>query len=284
MPQTVTVHQINPYIRRTMQSVLACGLEIKRRIIFDYELIYVESGEFLFMYDETEYLCKEGMFLLLRPGIAHSFYSIRKDVSQPHIHFDMVHTANSHLVPISFKDLPECTQEERQLIREDIFKEEPRQPFVHFAQPQEALTLFYDIVAEGHSLSELQKKAKMLELLDLLIKDNYPSYFVGSPENSISVVQQIKEYIDAGQGMSACLLDLEKQFAYSKYYLDRQFKQEYGVSLIAYRNQKRMQRAQELLREMRVSDVAEELGFSSIYAFSRAYKNYFGYSPSFFRI
>ena len=36
----------------------------------------------------------------------------------------------------------------------------------------------------------------------------------------------------------------------------------------------------ELPQSKSVSDVAQELGFSSIYVFSRAYKNYFGYAPT----
>ena len=73
---------------------------------------------------------------------------------------------------------------------------------------------------------------------------------------------------------------LEKQYSYSKYYLERQFKKAYGISLIAYRNEKRMQHARKLLELESVSDVAEELGFRSIYSFSRAFKKQFGICPS----
>ena len=280
MARSVTMEQVNPYIRVAMQSVLAAGVEIKRRIIYDYELIYVERGEFLFDYGEVEYFCREGQFILIRPGIPHRFHGIWRDVSQPHIHFDVVYEANSPKVSVSFKDFREFSEEEKQMIRADIFEGYPVVPFVTFSDKEKVLELFYEVVTEPQDLSGFPAKARVLEILDGMIRDNFPDCFTKRQERDFGISRQIKEYIDAGQGMADKLSDLEKQFSYSKYYLDRQFKKEYGVSLMAYRNEKRMQRAKELLPERRVSDVAEELGFSSIYAFSRAYKNYFGHAPS----
>ncbi|MBP3435507.1 MAG: helix-turn-helix transcriptional regulator [Clostridia bacterium] len=62
--------------------------------------------------------------------------------------------------------------------------------------------------------------------------------------------------------------------------MEHRFKNRYGISLIAYRNDKRMRSAKILLASQSVSDVSNELGFSSIYVFSRAFKNHFGISPS----
>ena len=39
------ISSINPYIRVAMQSVLSKGKIIASRIIFDYELIYIEDGD-----------------------------------------------------------------------------------------------------------------------------------------------------------------------------------------------------------------------------------------------
>lgn len=275
-----TLEQLNPYIRIAMPSVLPAGREIFQRVIFDYELIYIEKGTFSLDYDHTEYICREGHFILIRPGIPHRFYNIHLDVSQPHIHFDMIYTSASEKTPISFKDIPDFSREELQLIQTDIFAKYPAIPFVTFPDTPSALKLFYELTSHPQNTSGILAKARLLELLDMMIRSNFPDCFLPKKEVARNVSRQLKEYIDAGQGITARLPDLEKQFSYSKYHLDRLFKKEYGVSLIAYRNEKRMHHARELLREMRVSDVAEQLGFSSIYSFSRAYKNYFGVSPS----
>ena len=79
------------------------------------------------------------------------------------------------------------------------------------------------------------------------------------------------------------LEDFEKRFSYSRFYLEREFKAEYGISIIAYRNERALNSAAELLRDHSISGIAEALGFSSIYAFSRAFRTRFGLSPTEYR-
>ena len=43
----MNIHEINPYIRHAAPSSIHPPLHINRRIILDYELLYVESGEFI---------------------------------------------------------------------------------------------------------------------------------------------------------------------------------------------------------------------------------------------
>ena len=271
---------VNPYIRLAIPSILPRGFEIRRRALFDYELIYVENGSFMLNYAEREFPCKTGQFLLLCPGVSHGFHDLATDVSQPHIHFDVIGTANSPRVPVSFKDISAFTAAEHCLLQPNLFDSYPQQPYVDFADRTAALALFYRILALSGTSNLLLQKALFLQLLSMLIKDNFPDCFDAHDESDYPAAQRIKDFIDAGQGVAATLDELAKQFSYSKYYLERQFKTTYGVSLIAYRNNKRMQLAREMLRADSVQAVAEKLGFSSIYVFSRAYKKQFGLCPS----
>ena len=148
---------INPYIRVAMQSVLRIGTNISRRIIFDYELIYIADGEFILNYNETNYRCMAGQFILLRPGISHSFTVTDTDLSQPHIHFDITHMSDSRQIPVCFKDLKDNGSEERKNIREDIFRKYPQKPFVVFSDQKAALETFYAIVNNQKPSSLTQK-------------------------------------------------------------------------------------------------------------------------------
>ena len=269
---------INPYIRVAMQSVLRKGTNISRRIIFDYELIYIADGEFILNYNETNYRCMAGQFILLRPCISHSFTVTDTDLSQPHIHFDITHMSDSRQIPVWFKDLKDIGSEERKNIREDIFRKYPQKPFVVFSDQKAALETFYAIV-NNQKPSSLTQKGLLVQLIDMIITDNFPEMFVDSTEFVYSIEEQVKDYLDAGQGLTSSLEDIANQFNYSKCHLEHRFKDRYGVSLIAYRNNKRMQSAKIMLVTQSVSAVAEKLGFSSIYVFSRAFKNNFGISP-----
>ncbi len=270
---------INPYIRVAMQSVLRKGTHIARRIIFDYELIYIADGEFVLNYNETDYRCKKGQFILLRPGISHSFDVTATDLSQPHIHFDITHVSDSRQVPVCFKDLNELGDKEQKNIREDIFKKYPQNPFVVFSDNQTALEIFYAIIKQPKP-SSLTQKGLLIRLIDMLIEDNFPEIFGDNSELVYSIEEQVKDYLEAGQGLTSGLDDIANQFNYSKCHLEHLFKDRYGISLIAYRNNKRMQSAKILLATQSVSDVSDKLGFSSIYVFSRAFKNHFGISPN----
>ena len=274
----LNISVINPYIRVAMHSVIPANHEINRRIIFDYELIYIADGEFIFNYNDIDYLCKSGQFIFIRPGVSHSFSGINNNLTQPHIHFDITHISNSEQVPVSFKDTDVLTEKEISYIREDIFYEYPKTPFVSFSDKEHALSLFYEIVGQTN-ISALCRKAKLIELIGLLISDNFRKLF--EQENRfLSVEKHVKAYLDSNQGFTAKLEDLAKQFNYSKYYLDHRFQKRYGVGIMAYRNEKRMQAAKEMLKYNSVSVVSEKLGFSSIYVFSRAFKNHFGVSPT----
>ena len=94
---------INPYIRLAMKSRIPSGHHIARRIIYDYELIYLEEGCFTFIYNGEAYHCKAGDIIFICPGIAHSFRLDQGEISQPHIHFDITHRPQSEFIPISFK-------------------------------------------------------------------------------------------------------------------------------------------------------------------------------------
>ena len=272
------IAKINPYIRVAMRSVIHANKEIRRRIIFDYELIHIDDGDFLLSYDGVDYPCQKGDFILLRPNIPHSFSGIHRDLSQPHIHFDITHQKDSSIVPVSFKDYPDLTDREKAMIREDLFKGFPNTPIVRFTNEAYVLQLFYEII-DSSSIYGLQQKAKLILILEQLIADNFQGSFRQSA-SQYPIEQEIKDYIDAGQAVFSGLDDIAKQFNYSKYYLDKRFQKAYGISIMAYRNQNRMQTARELLRTHSVSAVSAGLGYSSIFVFSRAYKNYFGYAPS----
>jgi AraC-like DNA-binding protein len=164
------------------------------------------------------------------------------------------------------------------MIRQDIFADYPAIPYVSFSDREKATELFYDVVKSGGA-SALSRRSKLLLLIDMLINDNFPDCFLLT-ENRCTVAQQLKEYIDAGQGMTAQLHDFEKLFSYSKYYLEREFKQCYGISLMAYRNQVRMEKAKKFLETRSVTEASEALGFSSVYVFSRAFRRYYGVCPT----
>jgi len=266
---------VNPYIRLATPSVILSGHNIARRIIYDYELIYLERGAFTFTYADKQYTCKSGDVIFIRPGIPHSFILDKGEISQPHVHFDITHRPQSENIPISFKDFSTMNDDEKSLIHKDYFCDYPPTPIISVKDKDAFLEIFYKIVSKD--TPPVLKKALMIEALSSIIEDNFPSLLEDqAPSN---VVYQIKDYLDAGNGLEMSLSDFSKCFFHSKFYLDKKFKECFGSGIIEYRNKKRLDTSNELLRTLSVTDVADRLGYQSIYAFSRAYKNHFGISP-----
>jgi quercetin dioxygenase-like cupin family protein len=56
-----------------MESRISAGHNIARRVIYDYELVYIEKGTFNLIYDDISYRCTAGDIIFIRPGIPHSF-------------------------------------------------------------------------------------------------------------------------------------------------------------------------------------------------------------------
>ena len=266
---------INPHIRLAIPSVIPSGHNIIRRVIYDYELIYLERGEFSLTYNDIVYHCTEGDIIFICPSIPHSFKINNGEISQPHIHFDITHRPHSDKIPISFKDIDSMTDTEKSWIDKNYFNSYENSPIIKIQNKEKFLKLFYQIIL--NEVDILEKKANMIQVLSMLIKDNFPDIIEG--QANLDVTHQLKDYIDAGNGLKMQLEDFEKTFYQSKFHLEKKFKEAFGMAIIEYRNKKRMKIAPVLLKNHSVSEVAETLGYQSIYSFSRAYKQYYGYSP-----
>ncbi len=267
---------INPFIRIARESVIKSGQSIMTRIIYDYELILLESGSFTLVYGEKTYRCVAGDVIFIRPGVPHSFHIDSGDISQPHIHFDITCRPQSENIPISFKNIDKMTQSERALIHKDYFAAYPRTPIITVKNREDFLRRFYSVISDG--CDAIMKKSFMLQLISEIISDNFPNAL--EAPSDFSIANHIKDYLDAGNGLSMSLDGFASTFFHSKFYLERKFKATFGVSLIEYRNSKRMELASHLLENHSVSKTAEFLGYESIYSFSRAYKRYYGFPPS----
>lgn len=274
----MNILEVNPYIRCAMHSEILAPAHINRRIILDYELLYIEEGEFLLKYNEKDFWCRKGDILLLCPNIPHSFHIIKENLLQPHIHFDMQYDKDSANVFICFQDYGGLTQAERRMIRENVFPQLRETPFLKISDRERFLELFFGVI-DSREVNSLESKSKMLCLLQMIISENETEEF-SMPSGNPGVAMRIRSYLDANYEQEIQLCDLEKQFGYSKFYLEKLFRKEYGKSIISYRNEKRMQAAVRMLQEYSVSQTAQMLGFSSIYAFSRAFRTVYGVSPT----
>ncbi len=279
----MNLNAISPYVRRAIHSHIRAPFKIGQRTIFDYEIIYLASGRFIFNTNGRDYLCKKGDVIFIRPGHPHTLKSVDNvTISQPHIHFDLKYDEHSDNVYISFKDLPLFSERELKMIRED---EVDIGPILHISDKEEFTKLLYSIIdtfEQKPHFYQLKCKEQMLALLKLILEDNTVS--VEKDNSIVSLPEMIKHYIDYNFRNPISLDSLEKQFNYNKFYISRAFSELTGTSVISYYNQRRLTHAKCMLEAgATVSEVTEELSYGSIYSFSRFFKNAEGVAPSVYK-
>jgi two-component system response regulator YesN len=92
---------------------------------------------------------------------------------------------------------------------------------------------------------------------------------------------QIKNYISKNYTAEIKLETIACELGISKYYLSRLFKEKVGISLSEYKHHFRISRARKLLEttNLKVYEVAMQVGYMNEYYFSTTFKRIVGLPP-----
>ena len=105
------------------------------------------------------------------------------------------------------------------------------------------------------------------------ILDEIPSYDIK--------VSSMKNYIDTRFLQICSLEEMSYIFGYTYSHISKVFKKTYGLTPSDYLHKKKAEYACSLLKEgAKLDEIADILGYSSAFNFSRAFKNQLGLSPS----
>ena len=149
----------------------------------------------------------------------------------------------------------------------------------------------------GNAISELDNKSDFhKELLFsiftqilIYVIQNFQKHTPQKTSYKVSHAEKLSydliNYIDTHIFSIKSLDDLSKVTGYSYGYLSNIFRKTTNQSLSSYFQKKKMSVAEILLleNELNISEIAAKLNYSSVYAFSKAFLNYFKVSPSEYR-
>lgn len=271
-----------------MNSILTGPRVINNRTLFDYEIIFIKEGKCNITYDNTNYVAQKNQVIFIRPGITHKI-EIAENVKffQPHIHFDAIYNINSEITTVSFKPRDIMTQDELNLIQQDIFYQTDIPVIFTPENIQKFEKTFFkiiDLFSERKNNYELLYKGKMLELISIILEqfETKKSTETTFAHNSVTAA---KEYIDNNFTFNITLDSLSEQLYINKFTLMRNFKARYGINIIEYYRKKRIEYAKKLLTDTNYSiySIGEMLDFSDIYSFSRFFKSQVNMSPNSYR-
>ena len=281
---------LSPYVRVAWDSVIDPPFEISERVIFDYELLYVKDGDIQVTIEDQVYRGIPGDLFLFKPMQSHSILLLNdKQLHQPHVHFDLFYQPDSPQVKVSYKPLKAMSEAERKQFRPDItpYLNYPLPNHIRLNQPVVIEQFLFDIIHElGRKLPyhEISVKGLFIQLWIQLLREIHwqnNMHLMSKWEQ----LDRVKNYISHRTDQEITLDELTDIANLSKYYLCRLFKKAYGTTPIQFHTVLRLEKAKQLIQltNLPLTEIADKLGFQSIYAFSRAFRKLENVSPSFYR-
>jgi len=226
-------------------------------------LYYIISGEAEIWHHEEKFLLVPGRLYLIPPN-SNMRYRCRESVTIGWVHFNIFIYGHLDIFEdriVSFVYIPENKQEAEQYMLEML-----------------------DLFERQDMFSQLRSQSLLFKQVCNFFKFNAERELLSKTEKDIRLTA-VLEYIDIHLGESLKLADLAKIAAYEQTYFSSMFKQHFSVSPIKYIQNKRIEKARSLLRygNQKLSAIADELGFSDVFHFSKTFKKITGESPTVFR-
>lgn len=280
----------SPYIRLALYDIINPPHHVKERVLYDYELLYVKSGNIRITTPDNIYEGSAGNVFLLRPGQRHTIdiYGSNQFI-QPHIHFDLAYYPDRDIVPISFKTFEDMTEQELSFIRPDVLE-----PLIHDIPVMIKLentvffeTLLFDVIHEFENPSQFHEFAINGMFLSLL--NYYFTEVFWKSLNPLDTKQKqihlVKQFIERNDNRDLKMEEISQIVHMEKHNISRLFKEQYGETPIQYHTKLRIKRAKMMIRltNLSLSEISDNIGYDSIHSFSRAFKREEGLSPSAYR-
>lgn len=281
---------LSPYVRAALDYTVPSYWPFRERVILDYELLLVKAGEVVITVEGIAHHCFPGDLFLIKPGKTHMMEP-RGSVAfwHPHVHFDAIEDETSASVKVNFVPFNELSKKDRGLIRIDILSLPPFElpDHIRLHNSVTAENMLLDIIQETQMQNPLFRercKGLMIHLLVHLTREIRKDAALDMPQQQ-KAIERISLMMRNNLHQQLSLDVLAREAGYSKSHFSYLFAQAYGMSPLTYHKSLRMKKAQQLLANssLPVTAIAELCGYTSLYAFSNAFKNDYRLSPYRFR-
>lgn len=153
-------------------------------------------------------------------------------------------------------------------------------PVLFFAETEKQIPHFKKLITQMEAALDSDLSSYYLDVQKIAISlTNYARLH----EKKDSFITEACRLLEHDLDKQLSLKDISSQLCIGYESFRKQFYQEMHMSPDAYRQQKRMQTAQMMLLDgQSVKSIAQALGYSDTYAFSKQFKRHFGCAPAYF--
>ena len=147
------------------------------------------------------------------------------------------------------------------------------------------LDSIFSIAGSNDYIRDMKINTGLSDLLSLLMAESWHRKESNRSQRSKQSVFPIKEHLEQNYNSKVSLDELASKFYLSKNYMNRIFKEQFGMPIKEYLQVIRITNAKRLLRTTNwtIEQVGTACGFESIAYFSRAFKAVEGIAPSQYR-
>jgi AraC-like DNA-binding protein len=279
--------EVSPYLRVAQNQRCPGGYRLHSRVIFDHYLACVAEGTLLATIDGEERELQPGTFIFIEPGVEHEFRCYDNvPVRLPHLHFDFFPRHDAAKVFVSFKPAGEL-QTHRSLFRTPIREEAPElrldaviQP-LHYEPLLECLMNIIALQGQSSPAALLEQRGHVLQLIAMLLRVCRTREVSKNPRH-LRAMEEAMRLIREEFRQPLSLDDLAEAVHLSSSHFSSLFKEYYQSPPMQFLRNYRIEQVKHLLltTDRTLTQIADECGFSSVHALSRAFKDVAGMSPS----
>lgn len=271
--------ELTPYVRSAHRWVYDGGIHEHTRTGYAFAIHYFTAGMGSVFLEGTEYKAEKGTMMFIRPGQVHSFHPLPGQALVAYnVYFDLWSVPGPNQPRFAFA--PD-EADPRYMTRVEPCPELEQIPssigIGTSSLPADCLhqLCHMEYVTYGDEIASSLMKAVLLHAAGTSLSPKVRDYRI------TRLMQQIELYPDAEFQVELWC----RQTGLQKSQLYKLFREEAGMSPMAYQSKMRLKKAALLLLEttQTVTSIAELLGYSSIHHFSKQFSFEYGKSPTEYR-
>lgn len=248
------------YVQETGYLKIVSSHRTERQNLNSFLIVYVAGGSGSLEYDGRTYALKKGQCFFIDCMKNHSYYSSEDDPWELlWVHFNGA--TSKEYFDIFYKNSNPVFFPKDALKTESVLRE------------------MIEINRESSHDNEVRSSLEIVTLLTQALQGGSRRKF---PDGKAA---QIKQYINSHYTERITLESLESEFYLSKYYIEKEFKKCYGITVFGYIIAKRINLAKRLLRftDKTIDEISHMCGFSDQSYFNRQFKKAEGITGTAFR-
>jgi AraC family transcriptional regulator of arabinose operon len=273
-----------PQIRDIGTTLTQSGWIHPDRVTDYHVLIFVVEGEMQVIEAGEEYRIQADEVLFLKSGIHHwGENGTLPGTSTLWIHF---YDTGPDSNPVKASDSVNL----QQLLMSSYRMYAPEHYDFSFALPKKIkvknapflhrkLKELYDLYNSPRYFHHLYLSMAAMDIFLELSRQSQENHTLSKSD---TIVRKLVHYLEEHSHTELDTENIHAEFQLNYHYLSTLFKTKTGTSMFKYHEKLRIHQAAELLKNtaMNISEVSEQMGYSSPYYFSRVFKKVMGESPS----